>query len=469
MASASKANVALLGLGVMGASLARNIESRGFPIVVYNRDTKVTKQFMSEFGSGNFIEAVSLEDVVAKLEVPRQIILMVTAGAAIDNITEALLPLLSKGDMVIDCGNSHYRDTQRRERRCKEMGIYFIGIGVSGGQEGALKGPSIMPGGDKKAWQILAPMLEKIAAYADGPCTAYVGPDGAGHFVKTVHNGIEYGDMQLIAEAYHLLRSTLNLSPQELSNIFAEWNNGVLSSFLIEITAKVLAKKDEDGKSYMVDVILDKAGQKGTGKWTAEEALDLGVPIPTLAAAVDARNLSALKDERVSASTQFAAPGDSQLSCSKEQFIAQVHGALYCSKIMAYAQGMALLAAASKQNNWDLRLGEISALWKGGCIIRAKFLDEIRKAYERKADLPNLILDPALKKELESNIPHLRKVLAVAAERGIPAPAFSASLNYFDSYRTADLPQSLTQGQRDFFGAHTYERKDRPGVFHTNW
>ncbi len=464
-----KPNIGLIGLGVMGASLARNIESRGYPIAVFNRDTKVTDRFIQQFGSGQFVPSKTLQDFVQSMQSPRQIFLMIQAGQAVDAVTESLLPLVSKGDMVIDCGNSYFKDTMRREQHCKELGVHFIGVGVSGGEEGALKGPSIMPGGSKDAWNVLAPLLEKIAAQADGPCTTYIGPDGSGHFVKTVHNGIEYGDMQLIAEAYHLLKDTLAVPPEELAEIFEEWNKGVLSSFLIEITSKVLRRKDDEGSGYLVDKILDKAGQKGTGKWTAEEALALGVPIPSLAAAVDARVLSSMKDERVSASKQFAGPAAGAFSGNKEEFIKNVHGALYCSKIMAYAQGMALLSCASKQYSWDLQLGEIAAIWKGGCIIRARFLDEIRRAYAKTPGLPNLMLDPGMRKEIEGSVPQLRRVIQVAAERGIPTPAFSASLSYFDSYRSADLPQNLTQGQRDFFGAHTYERKDKPGVFHTQW
>lgn len=468
-------HIGLIGLGVMGSNLARNIESRGIPIAVFNRRGEVTEKFMQDFGSGTtkggagFIPSKTLDSFVASMRAPRHIILMIQAGPAVDEVMDQLIPLLQKGDTIVDGGNSHFKDTERRDKRARDAGLAFIGLGVSGGEEGALHGPSLMPGGPKEAWQKLAPVLEKIAAQADGPCTTYIGPGGSGHFVKTVHNGIEYGDMQLIAEAYHLMRGVLGLDPETLASTFEDWNKGVLSSFLIEITGKVLRRKDDQGSGYLVDAILDKAGQKGTGKWTAAEALELGVSIPTLAAAVDARVLSSMKSERVAAAKVFAAPSVASFQGSKDEFITLVHGALYCSKILAYAQGMALLGAASKAYHWDLRLGEIAAIWKGGCIIRARFLDEIRKAYGDNPNLANLILDPGMKREVEGSVPALRKVLQVAAERGIPVPAFSSSLSYFDSYRSAELPQNLTQAQRDFFGAHTFERKDREGSFHAQW
>ena len=406
---------------------------------------------------------------------PRQIIIMVKAGAPTDAVIDGLLPLVSKGDIIIDGGNAYYKDTQRREKKCKEQGVNFLGIGISGGEEGALKGPSLMPGGPRDAWKIVAPLLDKIAAQVNGDaCTSYIGPDGAGHFVKMVHNGIEYGDMQLIAEAYHILREVGECKASELDNIFENWNRGVLSSFLIEITAKVFKQKDgSDG--YLVDKILDKAGQKGTGKWTVQEALELGVSIPTMAAAVDARVLSSMKEERVKASADLNGPdrsefgGDAAFKGDRNSFIHDVHNALYCSKIMSYAQGMAMLRSASQAHTWDLKLDEIAALWRGGCIIRAKFLEVIRDAYRRNPALTNLLLDPTLKNEVQKSVSGLRKIVRLAAQVGIPVPAFSASLSYFDSYRSAMLPQNLTQAQRDFFGAHTYERLDKPGVFHTNW
>jgi 6-phosphogluconate dehydrogenase len=405
------------------------------------------------------------------MKAPRQIFIMVKAGAGTDAVIDQVAPLLDKGDIVIDGGNAYFKDTVRRENKLQAMGLNFLGIGISGGEEGALKGPSLMPGGPRDAWKIVAPLLEKIAAQVDGPCTNYVGPDGAGHFVKMVHNGIEYGDMQLIAEAYDILRNVVGCKPEELASIFSTWNKGVLSSYLIEITAKIFAKNDPEGAGALVDKILDKAGQKGTGTWTAQIALDLGISIPTISSAVDARTLSSMKDERVKASKEFKGPSVEDFTGSREEFILAVHDALYASKIMSYAQGMNLIAAASKQWNWDLKLHEIAAMWKGGCIIRAKFLDEIRRAFSATPALSNLLLDSFMKGEVTRCVPNLRKVVGTAVSRGVPVLGFAASLGYFDSYRTASLPQNLTQAQRDFFGAHTYERTDKPRgeKFHTDW
>jgi 6-phosphogluconate dehydrogenase len=457
----------MIGLAVMGSNLAQNMERNGYTVAVYNRSGDVTDQFMQKVKGKKFVASRTLEEFVQSMQSPRQIFIMVKAGAPVDAVIDSLVPLLAPGDIIIDGGNSYFPDTVRREKRCKEAGLHFLGIGISGGEEGALMGASLMPGGPKDAWRIVAPLLEKISAKAPDPCTAYIGPDGSGHFVKMVHNGIEYGDMQLIAEAYDLLRRVAGCKPAELEEIFAKWNDGVLSSFLIEITAKIFKKKD--GADFLVDKILDSAGQKGTGRWTAQVALDLGVAIPALAAAVDARILSSLKAERTKAATQFSGPAVKPFAGDKQKFIAAVHDALYCSKIMSYAQGMALLSAASKEWKWELKLHEIASLWKGGCIIRARFLDEIRKAYEANPGLANLILDPALQKEVQRTVQNLRSVVATAAECGVPTLAFAASLSYFDSYRLAELPQNLTQAQRDFFGAHTYERIDKPGVFHTEW
>jgi 6-phosphogluconate dehydrogenase len=467
----SKPNVGMIGLAVMGSNLAQNIESRGFPIAVYNRSYDATAAFMEKVKGRKFVAGKSLEDFVASMASPRQIFIMIKAGSPTDAVIDSLIPLLAKGDIIIDGGNAYYKDTLRREQKCKAAGLNFLGVGISGGEEGALNGPSLMPGGPKDAWKILAPLLEKIAAKVDsGPCTAYIGPDGSGHFVKMVHNGIEYGDMQLIGEAYDVLRCAIGAKPDELASIFDKWNEGVLSSFLIEITAKIFRKKDAESGGFLVDKVLDKAGQKGTGKWTAQEALDFGVAIPTLSAAVDARVLSSMKDERVKASAEFKAPSASAPKVEdRAQFVQAVHDALYCSKIIAYAQGMALLGAASREMKWDLNLSEIAGLWKGGCIIRARFLDEIRRAYKENTQLSNLILDSFMKREVTRSVEGLRQVVKIAVAAGIPVPAFSASLSYFDSYRTQDLPQNLTQAQRDFFGAHTYERKDKPGVFHSEW
>jgi 6-phosphogluconate dehydrogenase len=467
----SKPQIGIVGLAVMGSNLIKNIESRGISCAVFNRSYDVTEKFLAENKGRAFVGGKTMAEFVQAMAPPRQIFIMVKAGEPTDAVIDGLLPLVAPGDIIIDGGNAYYKDTLRREKKCKAQGINFLGVGISGGEEGALKGPSLMPGGPRDAWQIVAPTLEKIAAKVDGAaCTSYIGPDGSGHFVKMVHNGIEYGDMQLIAEAYHLLRDVAGIKPDELATIFSAWNNGVLSSFLIEITAKIFAKKDSEAPGYLVDKILDKAGQKGTGKWTAQEALDLGVPIPTMAAAVDARGLSSIKELRVVASRELPALAVPDFTGDKKVFVQQVHDALYCSKIMSYAQGMAMLASASESYGWSLKLNEIAALWKGGCIIRAKFLDAIKKAYEKNPGLKNLILDPAMKEEVARSVPGLRSVVALAAIRGIPIPAFSASLSYFDSYRTANLPQNLTQAQRDFFGAHTYERTDKPGTMvHTQW
>ncbi|MBN8548469.1 MAG: NADP-dependent phosphogluconate dehydrogenase [Deltaproteobacteria bacterium] len=464
-----KPRVGMIGLAVMGSNLAQNIERNGFPCAVYNRTHEVTEEFMTHVKGRNFVASKSLEEFVASMQSPRQIIIMVKAGAPVDAVIDSLLPLVSKGDIIMDGGNSYFTDTQRREKKCKDAGVHFLGVGISGGEEGALNGASIMPGGPKDAWEICASLFDKISAKAPHPCTTYIGPDGAGHYVKMVHNGIEYGDMQLIAEAYDLLQNVIGCKPDELSEIFTSWNQGVLSSFLIEITAKIFKKKDTEGQGYLVDSILDAAGQKGTGKWTAQVSLDLGVAIPTLASAVDARILSSMKSERVKASNEFSGPAVSAFSGDRKQFIQAVHDALYCSKIMAYAQGMANLSAASKEHSWNLRLDEIAAIWEGGCIIRARFLEQIRAAYKRDPNLANLMLDATMKKEIAASLPNLRKVVQIAIERGLPCLSFATSVAYFDSYRTANLPQNLTQAQRDFFGAHTYQRKDKPGVFHTEW
>ena len=470
----SQPSVGMIGLAVMGSNLARNIESRGFPVAVYNRTGEVTKEFMAKFGThegkpAGFVASYTMEDFVKSMKAPRQIFIMVKAGAGTDAVIDQLAPLLDKGDIVIDGGNAYFKDTIRREHKLQAMGLNFLGIGISGGEEGALKGPSLMPGGPRDAWKIVAPLLEKIAAQADGACTNYVGPDGAGHFVKMVHNGIEYGDMQLIAEAYDILRNVVGCKPEELASIFSTWNGGVLSSYLIEITAKIFAKKDPEGAGALVDKILDKAGQKGTGTWTAQVALDLGISIPTISSAVDARTLSSMKDERVKASKEFKGPSVEDFTGNREEFITAVHDALYASKIMSYAQGMNLIAAASKQWNWDLKLHEIAAMWKGGCIIRAKFLDEIRRAFASNPAPSNLLIDSFMKAEVTRCVPNLRKVVGTAVSRGVPVLGFAASLGYFDSFRTPSLPQNLTQAQRDFFGAHTYERTDKAGSFHTEW
>lgn len=464
-----KAQIGLIGLGVMGGNLIKNIESRGYTAAVYNRTSSVTDEFMAENKGRKFVASKTLPEFIASLEKPRRACIMVKAGKPVDDVVAQLMPLLEPGDMIIELGNSFYRDTQRREKECKTKGVMFVGVGVSGGEEGALKGPSIMPGGDIKAWEVLKPMFEKIAAQVDGPCVTYIGPDGAGHFVKMVHNGIEYADMQLIAEAYDLQKRVLGLNNSEIAAVFEEWNQGVLSSFLIEITAKVLKKQDDRGQGSLVDKILDKAQQKGTGKWTVQDALDYGVPMPAIAGAVDARNLSALKEERVAASKELVGAEIQKPLGSRDELIKWVHDALYCSKIVAYAQGLAMMRAASLEHNWNLKLGNIAAIWKGGCIIRAKFLGEIKRAYDADANLANLLLDPFMKGEIAKRLQNWRRLVALGVEQGIPMLGFATSLAYYDSYRSANLPQNLTQAQRDFFGAHTYERNDMPGSFHTEW
>lgn len=466
----ANAQIGMIGLAVMGSNLIRNIESHGYRCAVYNRTVEVTNKFMKENEGKNFIACRDLKDFAASLERPRKILIMVKAGAAIDVVVESLLPFLQEGDIVADLGNSFFKDTQGREKTYKANGIRFLGVGVSGGEEGALKGPSIMSGGDPDALKEIGPIFDAIAAKAPDSCHAYCGPDGAGHFVKMVHNGIEYGDMQMIAESYHLLRELINAEPKELQGVFAEWNRGVLSSFLIEITAKIFAKRDPEGSGQIIDKILDKASQKGTGKWTAQIALDLGVPIPTLALAVDARVLSSLKGERVVANQVINSEMDKVVfNRDRAKFFQAVHDALYCSKIISYAQGMSMLQAASAEWSWNLDLGKIAAIWRGGCIIRAQFLNEIVEAYSKNSALKNLVLSPYMMSALKSRLSNWRDVVALAAQNGIPVLAIGSALSYFDSYRTAALPQNLTQAQRDFFGAHTFERTDRDGSYHIEW
>jgi len=463
----------VIGLAVMGENLALNVERNGFPISVYNRSGDKTDKFMAERAQGKNVHAAySLEDFVQSLERPRRILVMVKAGGPVDKVIEQLKPLLDKDDMIIDGGNSLYEDTERRTRDLESTGLGFMGMGVSGGEEGALWGPSLMPGGTEASYKELEPILTKIAAQVDdGPCVTYIGPGGAGHYVKMVHNGIEYGDMQLIAEAYDLLKNAVGISNEQLHEIFAEWNKTPeLESFLIEITADIFTKKDTETSNHLVDMIVDSAGQKGTGRWTVINALELGVAVPTITAAVNARIMSGIKDERVAAAKELTGPtgkyeGDAQAMINK------VRDALYCSKICSYAQGMALLAAASKEFNYNLNLGESARIWKGGCIIRAGFLNKIKKAFDENPSLPNLLLAPEFKQTILDRQDAWREVVGLAGSLGLPVPAFSASLDYFDSYRRGTLPQNLTQAQRDYFGAHTYERIDKPrGEFvHTDW
>ncbi|MFM9106739.1 MAG: NADP-dependent phosphogluconate dehydrogenase [Chloroflexota bacterium] len=467
-------HIGLVGLAVMGENLARNIARNGFPLSVYNRTWARTEEFMGEHGAAAGIHgAATIEEFVASLERPRQIILMVKAGAPVDAVLEELAPLLAPGDVIIDGGNSHFPDTERRSRELAARGLNFVGMGVSGGEEGALKGPSLMPGGPAEAYRHLEPMLTAIAARTDsGPCVTHIGPGGSGHYVKMVHNGIEYGDMQLIAETYDLMRGPLGMTAREIGDVFTRWNRGKLASFLIEVTAHALAEPDPDTGAALVDVILDAAEQKGTGKWTSMTALDLATPVPTIDAAVTARIMSSMKLQRLAASTTLHGPRDAASAASgldRAATIAALEDALYFSKVSSYAQGMALLRAASDAYGWDLNLAEIARIWKGGCIIRAALLDPIRQAFASDPALPNLLLAPHIAESVNASQAGARTAIRLARAAGLPCPAMSASLDYFDAYRTPNLPANLIQAQRDFFGAHTFRRTDRDGVFHHQW
>jgi 6-phosphogluconate dehydrogenase len=463
----------VIGLEVMGRNIALNVERNGFPIAVFNRTYQKTEHFLTELAKGkNARGSKTPQEFVSILERPRRILLMVKAGGPVDAVIAELRPLLQDGDLVIDGGNSLFTDTERRVRELSNTGIRFFGMGVSGGEEGALWGPSLMPGGDEDSYKHLEPILTKVAAKTeDGPCVTYIGSKGSGHFVKMVHNGIEYGDMQLIAEAYDLLKNVAGLDNKRLKQVFEQWNEGELKSFLIEITSQVIDFADPSGSGKpLVEMILDKAGQKGTGKWTTQSALDLGVPIPTITAAVDARGLSSLKDQRVAASKVLSGPRASVMKGDLQGFIDDVRAALYCSKICSYAQGMAMLSAADKEFQYGLHLDEIARIWKAGCIIRAAFLDEIKKSFKEQPKLPNLLLAGRFKEAINQRQDAWRRVVTTAIQNGIATPAFSASLAYYDSYRRERLPANLIQAQRDFFGAHTYERSDAPGTFvHTEW
>ncbi|GGI95347.1 6-phosphogluconate dehydrogenase, NADP(+)-dependent, decarboxylating [Alicyclobacillus cellulosilyticus] len=467
----AKQQIGVIGLAVMGKNLALNIESKGFSVAVYNRSREKTDELLREAQGKRIVGTYSLQEFVDSLETPRKILIMVKAGQPTDAMIEQVKPLLAPGDIIIDGGNSYFMDTIRRSRELEAAGIRFIGAGVSGGEEGALKGPAIMPGGQKDAYDLVAPILTAIAAKVNGdPCCTYIGPDGAGHYVKMVHNGIEYGDMQLIAEAYHLLRTLAGLEPAQLHEVFAEWNRGELDSYLIEITADILSKVDPETGKPMVDVIKDAAGQKGTGKWTSQSALDLGVPLTMITEAVYARFLSAMKDQRVRASQILRGPSPKPVSGEARQaFIEDVRRALYASKICSYAQGFAQLRAASQEYGWNLQYGNIAMIFRGGCIIRARFLQNIKDAYDRDPNLENLLLDPYFRGVIEEYQDSWRRVVAQAVQNGIPVPGLASALSYFDSYRSATLPANLIQAQRDYFGAHTYERIDKEGVFHTDW
>jgi len=487
----SHSDIGLVGLAVMGQNLALNIADHGFQISVYNRTTETTTRFVAENPEtpGGLRATTSLQEFVSSLSRPRKIVILVKAGTPTDAVIDSLVPLLEQGDIIIDGGNAQWTDTIRREKSLAAKGLRFIGSGVSGGEEGARFGPSLMPGGDPAAYKELEPIWNAIAAKVDAatgkpllgarpgqpvaggvPCAAYIGPDGAGHYVKMVHNGIEYGDMQMICEAYSLMRILLGMSAPETGAVFAEWNKGVLDSFLIEITADILGQKDPQTGSPFVDVVLDTAGQKGTGKWTSVNALDMGVPAPTVAEAVFARCISAIKDERVAASKMLTGPAPA-FSGDRAAFVRAIHDALYCSKICSYAQGFQLMRAAQSEYNWKLDFGTIAQIWRGGCIIRARFLQKITEAYARDAGLANLLLDPFFKSEIDRCQANWRAVVAAAASQGIPVPTFYSALAYYDSYRSARLPANLLQAQRDYFGAHTYERIDAPRgkFFHLDW
>ncbi len=467
-----KSDIGLIGLAVMGENLVMNMESKGFTVSVYNRTTEKVKKFVEGRAKGkNITGTYSLEELVASLEKPRKVMMMIKAGKAVDDTIDSLIPLLEEGDIIIDGGNSHFPDTIRRTSYVESKGLLYIGTGVSGGEEGALKGPSLMPGGSKAAWESVKPILQAICAKVeDGtPCCDWVGENGAGHFVKMVHNGIEYGDMQLICEAYQLMRDLLGMSDDEMHNVFAGWNEGELDSYLIEITRDILAYKDEDG-SPIVEKILDTAGQKGTGKWASIAALDEGVPLTLIGEAVFSRCLSAMKEERVAASKVLSGP-EIKFEGDREQFIKDIKDALYAAKIVSYAQGYTLMRAAAKTYGWNLNYGGIALMWRGGCIIRSVFLGKIKEAYDSNPELSNLLLDPYFKGIIEKAQAGWRRVCATALANGIPVPAMTTALSYFDGFRCERLPANLLQAQRDYFGAHTYERLDAPRgtFFHTNW
>ncbi len=463
-------DLGLIGLAVMGQNLVLNIERNGFSVAVYNRTRARTEEFVAGPAKGKDITpCYSIEELVEALNRPRKVMLMVAAGSPVDQVIAQVKPLLSPGDLIIDGGNSFYKDTERRAAELAEDDIKYIGTGISGGEYGALWGPSIMPGGQPEAYDMVKPIFEAIAAKVDGePCVVYIGPRGAGHYVKMVHNGIEYGDMQLIAESYDLMHRALSLSAEELRDIFGDWNDGELESYLIEITRDIFAQKDEETGEPLIDLILDEAKQKGTGKWMSQDALDVGSPTPTINAAVESRLISALKEARVRASDVLEGPAI-DFDGDGKQLIEDTRRALYAAKICSYAQGMSLLQAVSEEKGYGLNLADVARIWRGGCIIRARFLNDIAEAYERDPALDNLMLDPYFSDAVQSGQASLRRVIRTAVDLGIPCLAFSSALAYFDAYRTARLPANLTQAQRDYFGAHTYRRLDREGSFHTEW
>jgi len=467
----TQCDIGLVGLAVMGQNLVLNMEDHGFRVAVFNRTVSKVDEFLEKNPGKKLYGAKSISDLCSNLKSPRKVMLMVKAGPAVDDFIAKLLPHLEKGDVIIDGGNSNYVDSIRRTRELDAKGFVFIGTGVSGGEEGARHGPSIMPGGSPKGWPLVKDIFQAIAAKVgkeQSPCCEWVGNDGAGHYVKMVHNGIEYGDMQLICEAYFLMKHSLGMSAEQMHETFAEWNKGELDSYLIEITRDIFAKRDEATGKPLVEVILDKAGQKGTGIWTSMSALNLGIPAPTIVEAVLARAISALKAERVEAAKVLEGP-DSKYKGDATQFLQAIHDALYCSKICSYAQGYALMAAAAAENKWDLNFGEIALMWRGGCIIRARFLESIKDAFDKNPGLQNLLLDPFFKDVIDRYHSNWRLAVSQAVQLGIPTPAFSSAIAYYDSYRRDSLPANLLQAQRDYFGAHTYQRTDKEGTFHTEW
>lgn len=468
----NKAEIGLIGLAVMGENLVMNMESKGFTIAVYNRSTEKVDNFIIGRAKGKkIIGCRSVEELVQALEKPRKVMMMIRAGQAVDDMISQLLPLLEPGDVIIDGGNSYFKDTIRRTAEVTEKGLLYVGTGVSGGEEGALNGPCLMPGGNKEAWKLLQPIFTAISAKVEGdiPCCEWIGENGAGHFVKMVHNGIEYGDMQLICEAYQMMRDGMGMSSAQMHKVFEAWNHSELDSYLMEITADIMGHQDENGETT-VEKILDVAGQKGTGKWTCIAALDEKIPLTLINEAVASRCISDMKEERVQAGKSYER-SNKMIADVKEEFIEDIRKALYASKIISYAQGYSLMRSAAKEYDWDLKFGNIALIWRGGCIIRSAFLGKIKEAFDRDPNLSNLILDPYFKSVIEDCLPSWRKVVATATEYGIPMPAMNAALSWFDSYTCANLPANLLQAQRDYFGAHMYERIDRPRgeMYHTNW
>lgn len=467
----TKAKIGVMGMGVMGSSLALNLESRGHKVAIYNITDDLTKKIKKNHPDKNLIDSYDIKDFVESIEKPRTILIMVLAGEATDNMVDKVAPFLDDGDVIVDCGNANYHDTIRRAKKFENSKVNFVGMGVSGGEEGALKGPSLMPGGEKEAYETIRPILEEISAKApsDGkPCVTYIGKDGAGHFVKMVHNGIEYGDMELIAEAYDIMRNHLKIDVKDLANIFKKWNEGELDSYLIEITSDILTKYDKETGKPVIDIILDMAGNKGTGKWTSETALNMGVALPTINAALFARYISAMKEDRLAASKVLKGPEEKTVEVNDE-LIEKIRKALYFSKIMSYAQGFTLYREASDKYGWDLDYKEIASIFRGGCIIRAQFLEKIMEAFDKNPKLENILLDDYFKEIAESYQEAAREVTSMAIMAGIAVPGFTSALSYYDSYRSAVLSANMIQAQRDYFGAHTYKRVDKDGTFHYKW